>query len=429
MKRFLLASLIISGTVVALPALADDLLGKKGGSGGSGGSGGRGGSGGGSGSGGSGGGQIGGGGSGNRGGGSGGTTSGSRGGGSGGGSNSGGQVSGGRGGSGSGSNGGWGSTGSSGSGRQDRGGGFQREGDLIGKRPDNAGSRSGRVQYGSSSNERPPRATAINNIPQAQRGNLGRDVSNQSQARRVGSDYDREWRDRGYRSGYTHYSNNWRDSYFWYPHYQFRYDPYDCVPSPWYFYAHLPAYISVGRVSITIRGGNIYSSCRESYSYRPIYNAGWGSGWGGGGGGWSYDSGWYGGSGNGGWGNDYRGDRNRNELDRSIDDIIEGFQRGSVRPLGQVIDTRRRVLVEVEDEFRYTMAGDDFYDLMQDLVEGTRTTGYRINEVRTGRDQAIVMATHEFRDSWGQQRRTRHFFGLERDRRGYTVKEFTIRRG
>ncbi len=421
MKRFLLASLIVSGTVIALPALADDLLGKKGGSGGSGGRGGSGGGSGGSG----GGGQVGGGGSGSRGGGSGGTTTGNRGGGSGGGSNSGGQTAGSRGGSGSsGSRGGWGGTGTSGGNtRVDRSGGFQREGDLMGKRPENAGSRSGRVQYGSTSNERPPRASSTNTLPQAQRGNLARDAANQNQVRRVGSDYDREWRDRGYRSGYTHYSTGWRDSYFWYPHYQFRYDPYDCVPSPWYFYAHLPAYISVGRVSIAIRGGVIYSSSRESYSYRPIYNAGWG----GGSGGWSHDSGWYGGS--GGWSGGNRGDRDRNELDRSIDDIIEGFQRGSVRPLNQLIDTRSRVLVEVEDEFRYTMAGDDFYDLMQDLVEGTRTTNYRINEVRTGRDQAIVMATHEFRDSWGQQRRTRHFFGLGRDRSGYTVKEFTIRRG
>lgn len=447
MKRFLLTFLILSGVLTALPAVADDLLGKKGGgSGGSGGSGGgnkgggsgdRGGSGsGGTVQGGNRGGSSGGsggssGGSGNRGGGSGDVGLGKKGGsGSGGGSSSGD-----RGGSSGGNRGGGGISIGGGSsdrnnpprgggatidrGNDPRGGGFSREGDLLGKRPDGASSRSGRVSYESSSNSRPNSGIRIDSIPQVNRGRLDRDVNNQNQVTRR-SDYDREWRDKGYRDGYSHYNSNWRDSWFWYPHYRFRYDPYDCVPSPWYFYPHLPAYIQIGRVSIALRGGAIYAACRDNYSYVSIsYNSG---GWNSGGGS------WYGGSGDWGWGNDsYRG--RRGDLDYAIDDIIEGFRRGNVRPIGQMIDTRSRVLVEIENEVRYSMAGDDFYDLMEDLVSGTRTTGYRIDQVRTGRDQAMVMAVHEFRDTWGQFRRTRHYYGLEQDRRGFVIREFSIRRG
>jgi hypothetical protein len=261
---------------------------------------------------------------------------------------------------------------------------------------------------------REPEANRSTQLPGSRR--VERDANNQPQITRS------QGRSNDYRSGYVHYSNQWRDDWFWYPHYGFQYSQDRCVPSPFYFYSHLPAYVSVGRVTVIFNSPVIINRCRERYSYRPIrvnWNTGWGSGWNTGwGNGWDGDD----------WGGNGNRDWDRNDLDRSIDDIIIAFNRGSVRPMSSMIPARDRILIDIDDDARYTLSGDDFYDMMQDLVGGTRTTGYRIRDVRTDRGYATVVAQHEYRDSWGSIQRKIHVYGLEEDRRGYTIREFSVRR-
>lgn len=389
MNRLLLAGFMVSSMLLASTVLADDLLGKKGGGGNSG---------------------------------------------SGGGSSNGGNSGGGNSGGNRGGNRndpppvrGGGDRGSSNSGNvrfptPDRGQRQRTDDNLTGKRPTQASSRSGKVSYGSSSNVagRPEGRQTFDVMPQVNAGRVPRDTNNQPQIRRgQGNEYTG-----GYRSGYYHYNNNWRDDWFWYPHYGFRWDPVSFVPSPWYHYSHLPAYISIGRVVIVFNGPVIYDTCSRRYDYRPI-NVGWG--WNSGRDDWN-NNGW-GGDWNDGW-RDNDWDR-RSELSQSADDIIMAFRRGSVRPMSGLVPNRGRILIDLGDGARYTLDSDDYYDLMQDLVEGTRSTNYRIRDVRTSDDgdYAMVAAQHEFRNSWGGVDRTTHVFGLERDRRGYVIREFSIRRG
>jgi hypothetical protein len=203
----------------------------------------------------------------------------------------------------------------------------------------------------------------------------------------------------GYRNGYYHYDQRWRDDNYWYPHYQFNYNN-NCVPSPFYSYAHLPGYVNVVRIDFNF----LKFEWRTGSSYR-----------------WSYDNrdddfGW-------GWGNN---DRRTDYLDDSIDDLYDAFARSRIRYMDRLIPTRDWVSIELNNCASYRITGDDFYDLMQDLVEGTRTLDYRIREVRQDRGRATVIAEHIYLDSWGRQKWSRHYYGLTEDRRGYRIAAFRI---
>lgn len=374
MSRSLLALSLGAVVVLAAPALADDILGKGGG-----------GKGGGSGSG-----------SGNSGG-----SAGSGSGGSRGGRNeppparSGGSQSGGQSGNrGSGSSSG---SGGVGAGREpgrpsSSGNGKSGNDELLG-RSGGAKSRSGDVRYGTVSNtgREPGRSNGpvrVNDAPITRNnGAIGREANREDRIVR---------NDPRYRNGYHHYDNRWRDDNYWYPHYQFNYRP-DCVPSPWYYYQHLPAYVTIARIewggiTFDIRSGN-------RYNWRDTYNNGNGNGWG--------------------WG---RSDRN--EIDDTVQDIRDAFQRRSARLFDSMIPSRERVTIDLEGRGSYSIGGDDFYDLMRDLVEGTRTYSYNIREVRVNRGQLTVVAEHEYSDPWGRRERQIHTYGLEEGRRSYEIVYF-----
>lgn len=290
-----------------------------------------------------------------------------------------------------------------GSGNRDRGQSQTRQsGDegVLGKRSGGA-SRSGQVQYGTNSNvriEAPPRFGEIPRVSSDRQIVMEGYRENRV---RVG---DGRYDDR-YRNGYWHYDPRWQDDYFWYPHYSFNYDPYRCAPSPFYWYGHLPPYVSMFRISI---GNFNWTACTTRYDWQP---SGWGNG------GWN--------SNDRGWGND----RSR-ELDYAVDDLVTAFERRSARSIGGLVPPETRVLVELSDGSRYRTNGDDFYDLFRDLIEGTRTVDYRIMGVWRDRDQATVTADHTFYDGWGRTVTVRHTYGLEEGRRGFAICYFRAdRRG
>lgn len=253
-------------------------------------------------------------------------------------------------------------------------------------------SRSGEVQYGSVSNINrggpQPQPQQVQRIDQYQipqvfdRGGIAQDVNRQGNIQRN--------QPQQFRTGYYHYYNQWRDDYFFYPHYSFGYAHGHSVPSPFYRYNHLPAYINILRV---VLGGTPWDVRGSSYRWnRPVLSV--------------------------------RGDR-YSDLDYAIDDIVRSFEVGNIRFMDRVIPTTGRVTVELDRYSRYTLSGNDFYDLMRDAVEGTYTVNYRIREVRRDRNSISIRAEHQFRDSWGRTQTQIHLYGLQEARRGYEIRHFS----
>lgn len=202
------------------------------------------------------------------------------------------------------------------------------------------------------------------------------------------------------RQGYHSYHSNWRDDNFYYPHYSF--SPYgnNCSFSPWYYYPHLPGYVStqriiyIGNLSWSFSNGNNYSWNRSRNT----------SGWG-------YD-------------NDRYDRYDRDGLDESLWDLVNAFERRDRRALGRLVPRSGRINIYMDDRYAYSLQADDFYDLMLDNIETTRTVRYEIDRVQTHRGEAQVTARHEFVDSWGRRSSVYHNYRLEEDRYGYTITDF-----
>jgi hypothetical protein len=266
---------------------------------------------------------------------------------------------------------------------------------MTGKR---AGpSRSGQVGYGTVHNH---------SVQGKTQGVVIADAPVVSSNRKIVIDADREGRiqrgypgQQGYRSGYYGYDPRWRDDYFWYPHYGFSWSRDRCVPSPFYHYGHLPAYIQVFRVSL---GSFSWTACTTRYGWGRYDDERWDRG---------------------------RRDRNR-DLDDALDQIEDSFRRTRMRGLSDLVPSRGSVLIELECEGRYRVDSEDFYDLLRDAVENTRTADYDIERVFADGDGATVVARHQFTNPWGGWTTQWHTYGLERNRRGYEITYFkSSRRG
>lgn len=203
--------------------------------------------------------------------------------------------------------------------------------------------------------------------------------------------------DNRYRNGYYHYDRNFCDNDFWYPHYGFQwYDGCNYVTSPFYYYPHLPGYVNTIRVSI---GPLTWTQCETRYTWRqPVYDR--------------YN---------------YQSDR-YNDFDYSVGDIERAFEGRSLRYLAHLIPTRGRIEIDMGHGNEYTLDAEDFYDMLRDLVEGTRTTSYRVQNVYRDGGRATIEAMHEFTDTWGRTECVRHTFGLREGRRGYEITYFRSER-
>jgi hypothetical protein len=270
----------------------------------------------------------------------------------------------------------------------------QRDNQVFSKNGvfDKGGSgRTGGTNYGTTRNEI-RRSSAPSRIPDAPlfpRGNgRDRDVFRE----------DRTVVHNRYRQGYCHYSNNWVDDWFYYPHYAFDYRPGYCYPSPFYYYHHVPGYIA--SIRVVVGDFRFVIHARERYEWRRPYNYG------------GYNTGYN------------RYDR----IDYSIDNLVSAFERSDMYFVENMVPRSGYVDVALEDENGYRMYSDDFFDMLRDIVEGTDTRSYRVREVRYDRGQYVVYAEHEFRDPWGRSDRKYHTIVLEPDREGYEIKYFRVDR-
>jgi hypothetical protein len=196
-------------------------------------------------------------------------------------------------------------------------------------------------------------------------------------------------RNNNWRVGYYQYNNTWRDDYFCYPYYQFRPVFDQCVMSPWYYYPHLPGYILVNR--ITIINIHPWSFNGRYYNWQRPYGGGWG---------------------------------NYSDLDYAIDDIVRTFEQRDRRALSRLIPYRSRVNIAVDGQYSYSLNSDDFYDMMLDAMWDTRTYRYNIIDVKTWRDEAQVVAEHQYTDPWGRRSTVYHTYVLVQSRDGWVIRDF-----
>jgi len=207
-----------------------------------------------------------------------------------------------------------------------------------------------------------------------------------------------------FRTGYHHYSPYFVDDYFYYPHYAFHHLPGHTVPSPFYYYHHLPGYVNYARITLGHFSFTIFAHHHYVW-HRPMYVSVYSYP-----GARSYGNGRY------------------TDLDYAINDIVRSFERGRIDYMEDLLPRDRFVQVAMEDYTEYRMRSDDFYDLMADLVENTETRKYRIRDVKYERNQAVVYAEHEYRDSWGRTERAYHTIVLSETRNGFEIEYFKVER-
>ncbi len=259
--------------------------------------------------------------------------------------------------------------------------------DPLSRNRNSGSSRSGNVRYGTVNNYagRVRNTVTVIRIPGMIDNHLNQRVFRSEQ---VGVVVD------GYRRGYVQYNRNWRDDDFCYPFYVF--DPFRssrCVASPFYFYLSSPAYISYERVTF------------DDYDRYEDFR------------GHSYD-----------WNNSDRGNDDygySRPLDSSIDDLRAAYENGDTSLLDRLVPKRGLVRIYTDHQYRYTLDARDLYDVLQDGITTTHTDRYEILSVRwNDRDQARVVARHDFRDNRDEQRTIYHTYTLVRERGNYVIREF-----
>lgn len=256
--------------------------------------------------------------------------------------------------------------------------------------------RLGGPRYGTSHNllpnERSGPAISLDEIPLRRRDSLLRQRALSERVEAVGR----------YRRGYYAYDSYWRDDFFAYPFYRFEWAD-SCVPSPGYFYFHLPPYICAERL---LDGpGTIIDFDRWRWSDYPWTD--------------QYGDAWDGFS----WGRD-RGQ----EVDFAVGLILAVFERRDVRALARLLPTGTSVVVQLGSDIAYRLSGDDFYDLLLDLAWTSRTLRYRIERVRTAPGAIRIQARHVLLDPWGRTTNVDHDYVLRTRGWGWVVTDFRASR-
>jgi len=259
----------------------------------------------------------------------------------------------------------------------------------VGRQDGNIGRRGGNSYGGQVSNQnreenRSRQPFKIDRAPvDIFRGSLEHQVRREDRIRIVS----------GYRSGYYHYRRDWCDDNFWFNGYIFNPISYpNCYVSPWYYYGHLPAYVSPHRVTvINISLDPWYGTY---YNWRRPQNYTWDN-----------------------W-------NSFNSLDYALEDITRAFERVDRRALRRLIPDRERIAIFVDGQYSYSMDPYDFEEFLLDAVEGTATIRYDITRVERRGREAEIQARHEYEDAWGRRTAVFHNYRLEEERNGFVIRRF-----
>ncbi|MEI7577002.1 MAG: hypothetical protein WCK51_08920 [Armatimonadota bacterium] len=264
----------------------------------------------------------------------------------------------------------------------------------------------GRTNYNTNSNIRVDRAPTIN--PISAPPGIVRTDELALKARRQdgvfrGNNNNGFFFDNGWRTGYCHYNNGWNDNFFFFPNYCF--NPWqvgigvNVVVSPWYLYPFLPGYLNCNTVVVTTYRSPWLWNTGVAYVYD---DRGWDNRW------------------------DWNNNSRRNiDVDNSLEDLRDGFERYDRRSLGRLVPRNGQVAIMRDGRYDYSMNSDDFYDLINDLASNAETNSYRVDQVRTYRDSARVVMIHDYNDPWGRRQQVYHSMLLQREGRGQMViREF-----
>jgi hypothetical protein len=215
------------------------------------------------------------------------------------------------------------------------------------------------------------------------------------------------------RRGYIGYNREARDASFRYPFYVF--DPYEsfgCI-SPWYFYPSLPGYIDPDRCIFLSSGRlpRIFLGAEYRW-YRPANDAAYQQG---------YDQG-------------YQDAQQANQqvtppadnriLDGALDDIVATFKNDDQRSLDRLVGETGNVNIYVDGRYSYSLATNDFYDLIRDNAHTTQTVDYQILDIKVNGDEAKVVALHTFKDPWGDVEKVYHTYTLKVSQRSAQIIEY-----
>lgn len=261
----------------------------------------------------------------------------------------------------------------------------------------------GRTTYNTNSNVRVDRAPALNPIS-APPGIVRTDELALKARRQDGVfQQNNNFFNNGWRTGYSHYNQGWNDNFFFFPNYCF--NPwqagigFNVVVSPWYLYPFLPGYLNFNTVVIT----NYQSPWLWNRGVTYVYDdRGWDNRW------------------------DWNNTSRRNvDLDNSLEDLRDGFERYDRRALGGLVPRNGQVAIMRDGRYDYSMDANDFFDLINDLSSNAETNSYRVDQIRTYRDSARVVMIHDYTDPWGRRQQVYHSMLLQREGRGQMIiREF-----
>ncbi|MBX3111359.1 MAG: hypothetical protein KF857_05055 [Fimbriimonadaceae bacterium] len=191
-----------------------------------------------------------------------------------------------------------------------------------------------------------------------------------------------------YRSGTSKYDNGIHRGHFRFHGYALDFDG-TCAPSPWYGYAHMPAYVETDHLRVS-HDPLFDFGAGSSHRYRPHHFP-------------KFDAG---------------------RLDCAADRISEAFRGYDFDRMAWLVDSDSLVQVQVGDADHYDMRGADFKDLMRDLLDETSTSSYRVKSTRSWNGGASVTVEHSFVDPWGQRKTSVHRYGLKMTDLGYRLASF-----
>ncbi len=164
----------------------------------------------------------------------------------------------------------------------------------------------------------------------------------------------------GMRVGYFQYVPTFADNFFYYSNYG--YNPDQASYSPWYLYSNLPPYIRAGNTTII-----------PNYT-RSAFNTDWVN----------YDS-----------------TTGNAVIDDVIDRLTTAFRSGNPTWVTKLLSTSDRIAIFLNGRYQYSVAAASFAKMLEDMVLGTQTTGYSVDQAQEWGHQLKILATHQFIDAVG----------------------------
>ncbi len=109
------------------------------------------------------------------------------------------------------------------------------------------------------------------------------------------------------------------------------------------------------------------------------------------------------------------------------DDLNRIFMKRDTRRLSEILPDRRRVGIYSPNGDYYTIGSEDVYDMIRDLVEGSRTRSFEVYRIEYNRNYARMEADYTFWDPWNRSTTQNLIFTFKSGSRNMELIEFGTR--